>query len=135
MSGWTWRAPKLIDGRRRGGIHALASRGGPAGRLGEHAQHRGLVQPELAIPGRDPEDDLLGVERIAVVERLERHRSVAVVAEHVGEEVLRLVDAAQDAGLAAEDLHRDDRIEALALEDALGAREVDVGRFARQDLA
>ena len=50
-------------------------------------------------------------------------------------QVLRLVDPAQDRVLAGEDLHRDDGVEALALEDRLGAGEVDVGRVAGQDLA
>ena len=56
------------------------------------------------------------------------------VAEDVGEQVLRLVDPAQDAFPAAEHLHDDHRVEAFTLEDALGPGEVDVGRLARQDL-
>ena len=53
----------------------------------------------------------------------------------MGEEVLDLVDAAQHRLASGEDLHRHDRVEALALEDPVGAREVDVGRFAGEDLA
>src|SRR5439155_9632001 len=45
------------------------------------------------------------------------------------------VDAAQDRVLAGEDLHRHERIHALALEDLLGPGEVDVGRIALEDLA
>ena len=55
--------------------------------------------------------------------------------EHVAEQVLGLVDAAQDGVLAGEDLHRHQRVEPLRLEDPLGTREVHVGRVARQDLA
>jgi hypothetical protein len=35
--------------------------------LGEHPEDRGLVQPDLAISRADPEDDLLGCDRVAVV--------------------------------------------------------------------
>src|SRR4029079_10705924 len=44
------------------------------------------------------------------------------------------VDAAQDGLLTGEDLHRDDRVEALPGEDAVRAREVDIGGIAGQDL-
>ncbi len=44
----------------------------PAGRLGEHPEERRLVQPELAIAAADPEDDLLGVDAVAVGQRLDR---------------------------------------------------------------
>ena len=40
------------------------------------------------------------------------------IGEDVADQVLRLVDPAQDRVLAGEDLHRHDRVEALALEDA-----------------
>ena len=56
------------------------------------------------------------------------------VLQDVGEQVLGLVDAAQDALAAAEDLHHHDGVEALALEDPRGAGEVDVGRLAGEDL-
>jgi len=46
--------------------------------------------------------------------------------EDVGQEVLDLVDPAQDRILPGEDLHRHDRVEALAIEDRLGPREVHV---------
>ena len=48
--------------------------------------------------------------------------SSAAVRQDVGEQHLGLVDAAQDARLAREDLHHDDRVEPLAGEDLLGAR-------------
>src|SRR5207344_2482750 len=54
--------------------------------------------------------------------------------EHMTEEVARLIDAAQDAVLAREDLHRHERIATLLGEDRLGAREIDIGRVAREDL-
>ena len=117
-----------------GRVDALAGGGRPAGRLGEHPEDRRLVQPEAAVPGADPEDDLLRREGVAVLERLDGQLGRVGVAEDVGEEALRLVDPAQDAALAAEHLHDDERVEALALEDALGPGEVHVGRLAGQDL-
>ena len=67
MSGWTWRAPKLITGSGRGDVDAVAGSRRPAGRLREHPEHRGLVQPEPAIARPDAEDDLLGLDRVAVL--------------------------------------------------------------------
>ena len=52
----------------------------------------------------------------------------------MSQQVLRLVDPAQDPRLAGEDFQRHDGIEPLAIEDALGPGEIDVGRIARQDL-
>ena len=61
--------------------------------------------------------------------------SVAVrVGEDVAEKVAGLVDAAQDALLPREHLHRHERISPFPVEDRLGAREVHVGRVAREDL-
>ncbi len=57
-----------------------------------------------------------------------------LLGEHVPEQVGRLVDAAQHGVAPAEHLHRDDGIEALALQDAGGAREVHVGGRAGHDL-
>ena len=71
MSGWTWRAPNEITGAGDATVDALAGGRRPAGRLGEHPEDRGLVQAELAVAGADPEDDLLGPDRVAVVERLD----------------------------------------------------------------
>ena len=56
-----------------------------------------------------------------------------IAAKHVGQQNLGLVDTAQDAGLAREHFHHDDRIEALPSQDLIGAREVDVRRIARED--
>ena len=55
--------------------------------------------------------------------------------QDVAEQVLGLVDPAQDGVAPGEDLHRHDRVEALGLEDLVGPREVHVGRVAGQDLA
>src|SRR5207247_4870513 len=55
--------------------------------------------------------------------------------EDVADQVLRLVDAAQDRVLTGEDLHCHERIEPLPLEDAGRAGEIDVGRIARENLA
>ena len=71
---------------------------------------------------------------VPVVERLELGLGRVGAGQDVAEQVARLVDAAQDGVLAGEDLHRDERVEALLLEDALGTREIDVSRVARQDL-
>ena len=118
MSGWTWRAPNEMTGAGDATSTHVARGGRPAGRLGEHPQDRGLVQAEPAVAGADPEDDLLGPDRVAVVERLDRDLVRVAAGEDVAEEVLRLVDPAQHRVLAGEDLHRDERVEALALEDA-----------------
>ena len=134
MSGWMCRAPKLMTGSGAAASTHLAGGRGPAGRLGEHPEERRLVQAEPAVARPDPEDDLLGRDAVAVVERLELGLGRVGLGEDVAEQVLRLVDPAQDRVLAGEDLHRDERVEALPLEDALGAREVDVGRVAGQDL-
>ena len=127
--------PERHDGIRRGRIDALAGRRGPARRLGQHPQDRRLVQPEAAIAGADPEDDLLGGDLVPVVERVDTRLGGVAFGEDVADEVLRLVDAAQGRVLAGEDLHRDEGVEALALHDAGGSREIDVGGVARQDLA
>ena len=132
MSGCTWRAPNEITGLRRRGVDALAGRRRPARRLGEHPEHRRLVQRERPVARLDPEDDLLGRDRVAVGQRLDDR--ARLVDEHVAEQVGRLAHAAQHGVAPAEDLHRHDGVEALALEDAGGAREVHVGRGAGQDL-
>ena len=126
--------PEADDRVRRGDVDAGARRGRPAGGLGEHAEERRLVQPELAVASPDAQHDLLGPDDVAVLERLELRLAGRGLRQHVAEEVARLVDAAQDPCLAGEDLHRHERVHALAGEDGLGAREVDVGRIARQDL-
>src|SRR3954466_9203621 len=105
MSGWTWRAPKDTTRSRAaaaapppggpahaGDVDALAGGRCPAGRLGEDPEDRGLVQPELAIPGADPEDDLLRPDPIAVVERLDGGLGRIAVGEDMADQVLRLVD-------------------------------------------
>ena len=51
--------PEADDGLGRGGVDAFAGGRGPAGRLGEHPEERGLVQAEPAIARPDAEDDLL----------------------------------------------------------------------------
>ena len=123
------------DGGGRGDVDALAGRGGPAGRLGEHPEDRGLVQAETPIPGVDPEDDLLRRDPVAVVERLDPRLRRVAFGEDVADQVLRLVDPAEDRILAGEDLHRHDGVHAFPGEDRFGAGEVDVGRVAGQDLA
>ena len=135
MSGWMCRAPKLITGSGARRLDALARGGRPAGRLGQHPEERRLVQPEPAVPRPDPQDDLLGRDDVAVVERLELRLARVGVGEDVAEQVLRLVDAAQDGVLAGEDLHRHERVAGPpSARMRLGAREVDVGRVAGQDL-
>ncbi len=119
----------------RGGVDDLAGRRGPAGRLRQHPEDRSLVQPELAIAGADPEDDLLGADPVTIGERLDVGLGRVGGREDVADEVLRLVDPAQHGVLAGEHLHRHDRVEALALHDAGGSGEVDVGGVAGQDLA
>ena len=114
--------PEADHGIRRRGLDAGARRGRPAGGLGEHPEEGGLVQPEPAISGADPEDDLLGLDGVAVVERLEPCLARVGTGEHVPQQVPRLVDPAQDPGLAGEDLHRDQRVEALASARMLSAR-------------
>jgi hypothetical protein len=44
----------------------------------------------------DPEDDLLGRDPVAVLERLDPRLGRVALGENVADEVLRLVDAAQD---------------------------------------
>ena len=126
--------PEADDRIRRGDLDAFPGGRRPAGRLGEHPEERRLVQPELPIPGPDPQHDLLGRDRVAVGQRLEPGLGRVGTGQDVAEQVARLVDAAQDGVLPGEDLHRDERIAAFLGEDALGAREVDVGRVAREDL-
>ncbi len=122
------------DRLRRRRVHAQAGGTRPAGRLGEHPQERGLVQPEPAVAGADPEDDLLGFDGVAVGQRLEPRLVGVGSGQDVAEQVARLVDAAQDPRLAGEDLHDHERVPAFLGEDALGAREVHIGRVAREDL-
>ena len=112
---------------RRGDIDDLASGRRPAGRLGEHPEQRRLVQPEPPIAGADPEHDLARPDPVAVIERLDRRLVRIALREHVPQQVLGLVDAAQDRLAAREDLHGHDRIEAFGRQDAVGAREIDVG--------
>ena len=122
------------DGFRRGGLDDHSGGGRPAGRLRHHPEDRRLVEPERAIPRADPEHDLLRLERVAVVERFDDGFGLRSLAEHVREQHLGLVDAAQDPRLAREDLHDHDRVHAFAREDLLRPGEVDVSRVARQHL-
>ena len=103
------------DRLRRGRLDALARRVGPAGGLRQHAQDGRLVEAEVAVARPDAHDDLLGREGVAVGERFD-DRVVALVREHVGQQHLGLVDAAEDALRPGEDLHDDDRVEPLTLE-------------------
>src|SRR5262245_29447827 len=52
----------------------------------------------------------------------------------MGEERLGLVDAAEHALLAGEDLHDHDRVEAFTGEDLFGASEVDVRGLSAEDV-
>ena len=134
MSGMDVARPEADDRVRRGDLDALPGRGRPAGRLRQHPEEGGLVQPEPAVPRPDAEHDLLWFDQVAVAERLELGLGRVGRRKHVAQEVLGLVDAAQDSRLAGEDLHGHDGIEPFALEDRLGASEVDVRRIAGQDL-
>ena len=87
MSGWMWRAPKLMTGSGRRDVDAGAGGGRPAGRLGEHPEEGRLVQPEPAIARPDPQDDLLGLDDVAVVERLEAGLGRVRAGEHVAQQV------------------------------------------------
>ena len=135
MSGWTWRAPNEMTGS--GAATSTHSRAAVAQPVDWASIPRIAVsyRPNRAVAGADPEDDLLGRDPVAVVERLDLRLGRVASARTWPMQVLRLVDPAQDRVLAGEDLHRDDGVQALALEDALGAGEVDVGRVAGQDLA
>ncbi len=134
MSGWMWRAPKLMTGSgAAASTHARAAVAQPVDWASMPEEGR-LVQPEPAVAGADPEHDLLRPDDVAVVQRLEPRLGRVGLGEHVAEQVARLVDPAQDGVLAGEDLHRHERIAAFLLEDRLGAREIDIGRVARQDL-
>ena len=133
MCGWTWRAPKLMTGSGSAAVDAFLRCGGPAGRLREHPEDRGLVQAEGSIVAPDAEHDLLRLEGVAVGERLDGHLTGGRILERVGEQHLGLVDAAEDAAVTREDLHDDDRVEALAREDLLRAPEIDVGGVPGKD--
>ena len=102
------------DRLRRGRVHALARSRCPAGRLGHDPEQCGLEQAEGAVSRANAQHDFLGRDQIAVAKRLDdRVSRVAVRRQHVREQHLGLVDAAQDRVAAAEDLHHHDRIEAL----------------------
>ena len=108
-------------------VDDLAGRRRPPGRLGEHPQKGCLVQPEPAVPGPDPQDDLPRADTGAVGQGFDRGFLGIAIREHVTDQVLGLVDAAQDGLSTREHLHRDDGVEALGGEDALRPREVNVG--------
>ena len=126
--------PEADHGLGRGDVDDLPGRGGPAGRLRKHPEERGLVQPEPAVARADAQHDLARRDPIAVRERLDLRLRRVAIREDVTEQVLRLIDATQHRFAAREDLHRDERIETLGVEDALGPCEVDVGGVAGQDL-
>ena len=134
MSGWMCRAPNEMTGS--GAAASTHSRAAVAQPVDWASIPRIAVSysPNCAIARADPQHDLLGRDPVAVGERLELRLARVRRGEHVAEQVLRLVDPAQDGLAAGEDLHRHDRVEALALEDLVGPREVDVGRVAGQDL-
>ena len=123
------------DGLRRSGIDHLARGGRPAGRLGHHPEDRRLVQANLAIAGPNAEDHLLWRDRVAVVKGFDLRHGEICLAQDVTQQVFGLVDPAQDRLLAGEDLHRDERVEALALENARSPGEIDVRRVPGHDLA
>ena len=134
MSGWMWRAPKLMTGS--GAAASTNSRAAVAQPVdwASMPEERGLVQPELAVAAPDAQHDLARPDAVAVVQRLELGLRRVGAGQHVAEQVLGLVDAAQHGVVAREDLHRHERVEALGREDAVRPREVDVGRIAGQDL-
>ena len=119
--------PEADHGLGRRDVDDLAGCRRPAGRLGEHPQKGRLIQPEPAVPGPDPQDDLARADPGAVGQRFDRGLPGIAVREDVADQVLGLVDAAQDGLSTREHLHRDDGVEALGGEDALRPREVDVG--------
>ena len=122
------------DRLRRGRRHAGSRRGRPARGLAEHAQDGRLEQPEAPVASPDPQHHLAGAEGVAVVERLDQDLVIGGrVGQHMREQDLGFVDAAQHARLSREHLHHHDRVEALAGEDLVRAREVDVRRITRQD--
>src|SRR6476646_4830317 len=110
MSGWMWRAPKLITGSGAAtSTHARAA----------------VAQPV----------DWASIPRNAVSYSPNcRYRARIRSRQDVAEQVARFVDAAQHGVHPGEDLHRDERIAAFLGQDALSTLEVDVGRVAREDL-
>ena len=118
MSGWTWRAPNEMTGSGAGDVDALARRGRPAGRLGQHPEDRGLVQPEPGGSGR-------GSGGRSPWARSRSPSSSASSCVSVGSASARTWPSRFLASsiphrtrvLAGEDLHRHERVEALALED------------------
>ena len=135
MSGWTCRAPNEITGK--GLATSTTSRAAVAQPVDWASMPRIAVsyRPTCAVAGADPEDDLLRRDRVTVIERFDPGLGEVGIGQDVAEKVLRLVDPAQDRVLAGEQLHRDDRIETLLLEDRRRPREIDVGRIAGQDFA
>ena len=134
MSGWMCRAPKLMTGLGRGGVDALARGRGPAGRLGEHPEERGLVQAEPAIARPDAEDDLLRRDAVAVVERLEPGLGGSAWASTWPSRFFASSIPHRTASCRAKTSIETIGSRPSLLEDALRPAEVDVGRVAGQDL-
>ena len=134
MSGWMWRAPKLMTGS---GAAASTTRARPSPSRSTGRASRGTPSRTARTGGSGPGS--AGRSPSGSIRSPSSSASSCVsagsaVGQDVAEEVLRLVDPAQHRVLPGEDLHRHDGVEALALEDAVGPREVDVGRIAGQDL-
>ena len=113
------------------GLDALAGGGGPSGAVGQDAQDGRLVHADAEVGGLDPQGHLAGANVGAFVERPDLG---GVRRQRLAEEGQRLLDAAQDASAAGEDLHDDRGVDARSFEHAGRPVEVDVGGLPRNDL-
>ena len=114
MSGWTWRAPNEITGIGLGDIDAFAWPRSPSRSTGRacrgwRSRTARTGDSEPGSGGRPPSA------RSCRRRRATRSGVSAgsLAGENVAEQVLGLLDPAHDRVLAGEELHRDERVEAL----------------------
>src|SRR5437762_10158938 len=111
------------------GLDAAPRGARPGAAAGQHAKHGGFVQAEALVAADDAHGGFRGGEGVALFERPQLTLELGLT-----QQLTNLFDAAQDAFIAREDLHRHDGVEAFGLEDLVGAAEVDVSRVAVQDV-
>src|SRR5207247_2735829 len=131
--------PEGVHGPGPGGQLAARCRGGDPRRLAEQAKERGLQQAEVEVGAGQSHHGLLGVEHVALVDRLDLDAAAGLGPPPV-QQPQGLLESPQygpspAAGKGARPDLRDHRgVLVLGLEDVLSSEAVDVGYPPRADV-